>query len=229
MSNISWLYRRKSIYESFIVAYFGHVLLEKGIWRELEQWLDTYFASIENARHRKHVINNETYHEAFMKLVEELVYIMTNHPVNQFPVSLPHKRGVARWLLEYLRRQISLIDESEFQQTLLNKLYILDEKDDDVNDIEVEDPEYIFKTFVRRIQEPSSIEFYYVTLLEENRNIIGHGTTGLTSWQGALFLADWFQAQPEKLKVVISSLLDRLFLSLYQMINHIFRDRKFWN
>ena len=215
MSNISWLDRRKSIYESFLVAYFGHVLLEKGIWRELEQWLDTYFASIENARHRKHMNNNETYYEAFMKLVEELVYIITNHSLNQFPVSLPHKRGVKKWLLEYLRRQISLIDESQFQQTLLNKLYILYEKDDAVNDIEVGDPEYIFKTFVRRIQEPSTIDFYYVTILEENRDIIGHGTTGLTSWQGALFLADWLQAQPEKLKVQILLLLDHFLLSLY--------------
>ena len=201
MSNIAWLDRRKSIYESFLVAYFGHVLLEKGIWRELEQWLDTYFASIENARHRKHMNNNETYYEAFMKLVEELVYIITNHSLNQFPVSLPHKRGVKKWLLEYLRRQISLIGESEFEQTLLNKLCIFEEKDDDVNDIEIGDPEYIFKTFIRRIQEPSTIDFYYVTILEENRDIIGHGTTGLTSWQGALFLADWLQTQPEKLKV----------------------------
>ena len=215
MSNIAWLDRRKSIYESFLVAYFGHVLLEKGIWRELEQWLDTYFASIENARHRKHMNNNETYYEAFMKLVEELVYIITNHSLNQFPVSLPHKRGVKKWLLEYLRRQISLIDESQFQQTLLNKLYILYKKDDAVNDIEVGDPEYIFKAFVRRIQEPSTIDFYYVTILEENRDIIGHGTTGLTSWQGALFLADWLQAQPEKLKVQILLLLDHFLLSLY--------------
>ena len=215
MSNIAWLDRRKSIYESFLVAYFGHVLLEKGIWRELEQWLDTYFASIENARHRKHMNNNETYYEAFMKLVEELVYIITNHSLNQFPVSLPHKRGVKKWLLEYLRRQISLIDESQFQETLLNKLYILYEKDDAVNDIEVGEPEYIFKTFVRRIQEPSTIDFYYVTILEENRDIIGHGTTGLTSWQGALFLADWLQAQPEKLKVQILLLLDHFLISLY--------------
>ena len=117
-----------------------------------------------------------------------------------------------KWLLENIRRQI---DESEFQQTLLNKLYIIDEKDDDVTDIEAGDPEYIFKTFIRRIQQPSTIDFYYVTILEENRDIIGHGTTGLTSWQGALFLADWLQAQPEKLKVQILLLLDHFLLSLY--------------
>lgn len=48
----------------------------------------------------------------------------------------------------------------------------------------IEEPEYIFKSFER---DPMG----YVTLLEENRNIIGHGTTGLTSWQGAMFLTDW--------------------------------------
>ena len=36
-----------------------------------------------------------------------------------------------------------------------------------------EEPEYIFKTFHRDAGES-------VTILEENRNIIGHGTTGLT-------------------------------------------------
>lgn len=39
-----------------------------------------------------------------------------------------------------------------------------------------------------------------VTLLEENRDLIGHGTTGLTSWQGALFLADWCQHRPQLFK-----------------------------
>ena len=36
-----------------------------------------------------------------------------------------------------------------------------------------DEPEYIFKTFYRGGDES-------VTILEENRNIIGHGTTGLT-------------------------------------------------
>ena len=36
-----------------------------------------------------------------------------------------------------------------------------------------DEPEYIFKTFHRGGDES-------VTILEENRNIIGHGTTGLT-------------------------------------------------
>jgi len=37
--------------------------------------------------------------------------------------------------------------------------------------------------------------------LEENREIFGHGTTGLTSWQGALFLNDWAMNNQDKLKV----------------------------
>ena len=56
------------------------------------------------------------------------------------------------------------------------------------------EPEYIFKTFDRG-------ESVFVTLLEENRELIGHGTTGLTSWQGALFLSDWAQNNAGKLKV----------------------------
>jgi hypothetical protein len=57
------------------------------------------------------------------------------------------------------------------------------------------EPEYIFKTFDRG-------ESVFVTLLEENRELIGHGTTGLTSWQGALFLSDWAQNNAGKLKVL---------------------------
>ena len=74
-----------------------------------------------------------------------------------------------------------------FQIQVSKELSNLIEEDEIIE--QVEDPEYIFKTFIRRKQNSSSIEWYYVTLLEENRNIIGHGTTGLTSWQGALFLA----------------------------------------
>ena len=64
------------------------------------------------------------------------------------------------------------------------------------------DSEYIFKTFDRGTTA-SSLEggHCYVTLLEENRDIFGHGTTGLTSWQGALFLADWCQRRLDAFQV----------------------------
>merc|ERR1719264_2203041 len=55
-----------------------------------------------------------------------------------------------------------------------------------------DEPEYIFKTFHRGGDES-------VTILEENRSIIGHGTTGLTSWQGAYFMAEWAQNHADML------------------------------
>ena len=58
----------------------------------------------------------------------------------------------------------------------------------------VEESEYIYKTFDRGGGD-------FVTLLEENRDIIGHGTTGLTSWQGALFMADWLKANSSVVEV----------------------------
>ena len=57
-----------------------------------------------------------------------------------------------------------------------------------------DESEYIYKTFDRGGGE-------YVTLLEENRDIIGHGTTGLTSWQGALYLADWIGSNKSVVEV----------------------------
>ena len=57
-----------------------------------------------------------------------------------------------------------------------------------------DESEYIYKTFDRGGGD-------YVTLLEENRDIIGHGTTGLTSWQGALYLADWIGSNKSVVEV----------------------------
>jgi predicted nicotinamide N-methyase len=108
-----------------------------------------------------------------------------------------HKRNVTKWLVDYLKR--NNID-STLEETLSHELSILEVKNQDGLEIKQADPEYIFKTFVRTGPELSSIEWCYVTLLEENRDIIGHGTTGLTSWQGALFLADWCQTQQDKLE-----------------------------
>ena len=193
MSNISWPNRRKSICEVFCQAYFGHVLLTKGIWQQLEQYLDTYFASIEQSRHR-----DETYSEAFIILVKELIFIVTKHSLNRFPVSWMHKRNVTKWLVDYLKR---INSDSTLDDTLSHELSILEVIKQDGLEIEEVDPEYIFKTFVRVGPGLSSTERCYVTLLEENRDIIGHGTTGLTSWQGALFLADWFQNHQDKLEV----------------------------
>ena len=199
MSRISWPDRRTAICDGFIEAYFGHVMLSKGIWQELERNLETYFASIEQSKFRSST-NGESYGEAFMKLVSDLKYIMQYHDLNRFPISSLHKQNVIQWISNNVRKASANDDES-FRTELISEMskFVEYQDNEDVN--ENVDPEYIFKTFVRRVQSSSAIEWYYVTLLEENRNIIGHGTTGLTSWQGALFLADWCETRQEKLQV----------------------------
>ena len=198
MSRISWCDRRKAICEAFMEAYFGHVMLNKGLWQELERNLDTYFASIEQSKFRSHASNGETYDDAFMKLLKGIKFIVQKHELNKFPVSSLHKHSVVKWISNSFNKA-SLNDEESLQIQVSKELSDLMEEDGIIE--QVEDPEYIFKTFIRRKQNSSSVEWYYVTLLEENRNIIGHGTTGLTSWQGALFLADWCETRQEKLQV----------------------------
>ena len=201
MSQISWSDRRKTICDVFLEAYFGHVVLGTGIWRELDDYLDTYFASIKQSKVRKSLLNNETYIEACMKLVKDLTFIITKHYLTKFPVSLAHKRNVSKWLTDLLQN-INDDNDDDLQVALSSELSVLEDKELNVEDTEIlDDPEYVFKTFVRRLQRSAEIEWYYVTLLEEHRDIIGHGTTGLTSWQGALFLADWCQTQQDKIQV----------------------------
>lgn len=48
-----------------------------------------------------------------------------------------------------------------------------------------EEPNYIFKTY--------TYDDFQLVLLEENRDPIGQGTTGLISWQGAVLLTSWAQ------------------------------------
>ena len=203
MSQISWSDRRKTICDVFLEAYFGHVLLGKGMWQELEGYLDTYFASIEQSKFRKSALNDETYFEACMKLVEDLKFIITKHHLNMFPVSPAHNRNVMKWLSDLLQK-FSDENHDDLQDVLSSEISVLKDKIRNLEDTEIlDDPEYIFKTFVRRMQRSDEGNWYYVTLLEENRDIIGHGTTGLTSWQGALFLADWFQTHEDKIRVWI--------------------------
>ena len=196
--SISWSNRRQAICEVFCQAYFGHVLLEKAIWQELERYLDTYFASIEQSECRKTIQREETYSVALLTLVKELIFIVTKHSLNRFPVSWMHKKKVTKWLVDYIKR---INSDSTLEETLSHELSILEVKNQDGLEIEQVDPEYIFKTFFRLVPELSSIDWFYVTLLEENRDIIGHGTTGLTSWQGALIMADWCENQRDKLEV----------------------------
>ena len=123
-------------------------------------------------------------------LLNKLVSVIQSDPLTQFPVSKPHKKSTLKWIVEVFCSDSDSIPVPREISNILSEL-----------ESALPEPEFIFKTFDRG----SSV---FVTLLEENRDIIGHGTTGLTSWQGALFLSDWAQCNVNKLKVNRKSILD---------------------
>ncbi len=105
--------------------------------------------------------------DAFSALEEELgKEIGERNSSKNFPVSRIHKRKVAFWLQDLSVRPL----KRPFSDWRL------------IPEDEVE-PDYIFKTYGSGI-----------VLLEENRDPIGQGTTGLISWQGALALTAWAEA-----------------------------------
>ena len=116
-------------------------------------------------------------------LLNKIVSVIQSDPLTQFPVSKPHKKSTLKWI-----SKVFCSDSIPVPKEISNTLNELGHESG------LPEPEFIFKTFDRG----SSV---FVTLLEENRDIIGHGTTGLTSWQGALFLSDWAQYHVNKLKV----------------------------
>lgn len=98
--------------------------------------------------------------------LEQLNSVIFHHHLSKFPVSKVHLKEVIEWVqnnLQILGHQLTLpIDAKELLAT--DNLL---------------EPKYIFKSLRRNLHREDTI----VTLLEENE-IIGNGTTGLTSWQG---------------------------------------------
>ena len=206
MSDISVPDRRKVICEIFCQAYFGQVCLEQAMWHELERHIDTYFAAIERNKSGRNNTSTESYAGSFTKLAKDRICIIRTHPLSIFPVSLIHKQTVTEWLLNFLTKKNS---NDTLDASILCELATLRVCNSDGLAVEDDNPEYIFKTFDRGECELSSTDRCYVTLLEENRPWIGqngHGTTGLTSWQGAIFLADWCQTQLDKFQVRLKKL-----------------------
>ena len=145
------------IRDTFVEAYFGHVQVSMAIWNELETYCQSYLAA--SQRTTKNGVDHEANLQKLKNLFDD---ILSQHPLNEFPVSNKLKRNVLKWI---------------------NKLFNLaTELSSECDECE---PEYIFKSFCRFGP--------HITLLEENRDLIGHGTTGLTSWQGALITAEWAQ------------------------------------
>ena len=108
--------------------------------------------------------------------------VLLHHPLNKFPVSSPHLTNVLLWLKDcYSQHGKKLSPEIRARLEMVQTQA---------------EPTFIYKTLNRNPGlNPSG---GVVTLLEEN-DIIGHGTTGLTSWQGALFLTDWLLANGQAL------------------------------
>ena len=172
--------RLSAIAGTFAQAYFGHAPTSAAIWSELERYCDALLAAADEATPRSQLLQGR------------FCGVLDDHPLNAFPVSRRQRLAAVEWmarLLERHRLQIcarvcfayeSLRFMTAAVQILadgLNKqgMRFLIQLRDLTKELdgEADEPEYIFKTFHRGDDEP-------VTILEENRSIIGHGTTGLT-------------------------------------------------
>ena len=108
--------------------------------------------------------------ENFMSLIEDP---FVNNHLNKFPIARYHLKDVIVWVQSLLKQCLDSVSSN---------LEALCEKADNGQNV----PKFIFKSITRNYFQDDCI----VTLLEENE-IFGNGTTGLTSWQGALYLTDW--------------------------------------
>ena len=108
-------------------------------------------------------------------VVQNIESVFTDHPLNAFPVAKFHQKDVIKWW------QDTLLRSDKAPSPAIKALM----SDDDIEAT----PNFIYKSLTRNMYK----EGCTVTLFEENE-IIGHGTTGLTSWQGALYLTDWLLA-----------------------------------
>ena len=168
--------RKGILSRSFAQAYFGHVsTANQPLWDDLLSQCDSFLASYQ-------VEHGEQRTEACVELCSIFRNVIQNHELNRFPVSEKQRSEALAWIRGDLPAYFGL----DLSGTLAGI-----EKEENENPT---DSEYVFKSFDR--------SNHYITLLEENRDIIGHGTTGLTSWQGALFLSDWVQNFSYLLEVI---------------------------
>ena len=92
---------------------------------------------------------------------------LAKHPASKFPVSPMHLHRVQKW--------IATVSPPD---ACLPKLFASQENVEPNMELK-----YVFKTH--------DLSGILVTLLEENRDPLGQGTTGLISWQGAVMLQAW--------------------------------------
>jgi hypothetical protein len=157
----------------FVEGLFGHIGLPSAFWSQLDLYCDSYFP----------VIDKLGIPDEFIARLESVV---TDHPLLRFPVAYPHLSEVINWLDNSIRRTWPHKTVSKRIRELCN-----------LSQNSLQYPAFIFKSLDR-----SRNGHRVITLLEETE-IIGHGTTGLTSWQGALFLTDWILSSfRDELKVL---------------------------
>ena len=172
--------RLSAIAGTFAQAYFGHAPTSAAIWSELERYCDALLAATDETAARSELLQGR------------FCGVLDGHPLNAFPVSRRQRLAAVEWMARLLERhgletgaRVCFAYESLRFMTAavqiwaggLNKqgMRFLIQLRDLTKELdgEADEPEYIFKTFHRGDGEP-------VTILEENRSIIGHGTTGLT-------------------------------------------------
>jgi hypothetical protein len=109
--------------------------------------------------------------EAFLSRQNLLVHhIQAEHPSRIFPIPSSFQRDIGEWM-----RKISQ-DIGGQTDELFRRFAAEDSPDTDFH----------FVTYPATCSEEEDL-----VLLEENRDPLSHGTTGLISWQGAWMLSDW--------------------------------------
>ena len=128
-----------------------------------------YWATLDRNLDEFFAIHNDNQHRT--DLIKELRWVLLEHPLRKFPVSEIHLNDVSNWLIQCLERVAPhhpLEVETHPDPT---------------------EPKFVFKSLSRNpFSKPSEAT---VTLLEENE-VITHGTTGLSSWQGTVSQNDDF-------------------------------------
>ena len=142
------------IVQGVVEGLYGHVETDTPYWNSLNQYCEDFLAAYSDSPHLE-------------VLVDGVKKAILEHPLHHFPVSQTHLKNTVLWWQNCLKKQTTSFFDSPNLKNLTSPCTI------------VENPKFIYKSMSRNAYKSDTT----VTLLEEY-DIIGHGTTGLTSWQG---------------------------------------------
>ena len=126
----------------------------------------------------------ETYDDENRKRVQEsIIDAIRSHPCSNFPVCPAFQRSIGDWVKNICDKYGCSV-QAEFNS---------------MSELREPKNEYIFKWYAAEEDDDNNSG---LVLLEENRDPIGHGTTGLISWQGAIMLSCWSQTFTDFIKVI---------------------------